>query len=65
MQKTEESKIRKSQMPYKRYTCSIGDILKAKAANGDENAKRAVSKLVKEKGEKKNGKTKGHFSRGE
>lgn len=47
--RTETKRMRKSQMPYEIDTCSIGEILQAKAATGDKHAVRASKVLVVER----------------
>lgn len=39
-------KIKKSQLPYQVSTCNIGEIIQAKASNGDITARKAVTKLM-------------------
>ena len=39
-------KIKKSQLPYQVSTCSIGEIIQAKASSGDHDARKAVIKLM-------------------
>ena len=41
-----ERKIKKSQLPYEISTASIGDIMRAKAAGGDKDAKKVVRSLM-------------------
>jgi len=41
-----ETKIKKSQLPYEISTASIGDIMRAKAASGDKDAKKVVRSLM-------------------
>lgn len=45
--KTGKQKLKQSQRPYKRATASIGDILLAKAAYGDESAQYAASRMIR------------------
>ena len=49
--RTETKRMRKSQMPYEVDTCSIGEILQAKAAIGDKHAARAAKVLVMGRGD--------------
>lgn len=42
--------LKKSQMPYEISTTSIGDIITAKAKNGDRNAQKAVSVMLRKRG---------------
>lgn len=44
-----KKKIKRSQEPYEISRCTIGEILRAKANNGDVDARKAVKHLLKKR----------------
>lgn len=55
----EKKKKLRSKEPYKIHTCTISEIMIAKAEGGNKEAKNVVEKMIKRG--KKNGKANGYF----